>query len=337
MDLLRPVRAFDRRQQHSRWLSFPVAVLKKFGDDQASGLAALIAYYAFFSLFPLLLVFVTVLGFVLQGNPSAQEKISDSVLAQFPVIGGEVKGHTLQGHGLVLAIGAVTAILAGLAITTAAQNAFNRVWAVPFKQRPNFFVARGKGLGLLVLLGGLFVVATASSGLVTGGLGGTVVKLGAYVLSLGLNFALVIASFKLLTSIELPVRALVWGSAFGAVALELLQVLGTVYIDHVVKKSKNTYGTFALVIGVLVWLHLGGQITLVAAEINVVRARRLWPRSLLGPPATAADEEALRDLAEVEERYEEEQVEVEFEEPPPTEWPDGGTPGPEGATPAPEG
>jgi YihY family inner membrane protein len=273
------------------------------------------SYYAFFSLFPLLLVFVTILGFVLQGNPSAQKAVEDSVLAQLPVIGSQIKVGTLEGHGLALAIGIVASIFAGLAITTATQNAFNRVWAVPFKKRPNFFAASARGLLLLVVFGTLFVVATVSSGLVTGGLGGTAVKIGAYVLSLALNFALFFALFKLLTSLDLPAASLVWGAAFAAVAFEILQALGGFYIDHVVKKAQNTYGTFALVIGLLVWLHLIGQITLFGAEINVVRARRLYPRSLLGPPETAADERTLRDLAEVEERHEVEQVEVEFADP----------------------
>jgi YihY family inner membrane protein len=311
------LRAFDRRQQRSRWLAFPVAVLRKFGDDQAGSLAALIAYYAFFSLFPLLLVFVTVLGFVLQGNPSAQRSVEDSVLAQLPVIGSQIKVGTLEGHGLALAIGVVASIIAGLAITTATQNAFNRVWAVPFKKRPNYFAARVRGLLLLVVFGTLFVVATVSSGLVSGGLGGTAVKIGAYVLSLALNFGLFFALFKLLTSLDLPAGSLVYGAAFAAVAFEILQALGGFYINNVIKKAQNTYGTFALVIGLLVWLHLVGQVTLVAAEINVVHTRRLYPRSLLGPPTTAADERTLRHLAEVEERHENEQVDVAFADPKP--------------------
>src|ERR1700760_605724 len=102
MDLLRPVRAFDRAQQRRFWLAIPVAVVKKFGDDQAGSLAALIAYYAFFSLFPLLLVFVTVLGFVLQGNPHAQQAVQDSVLSQFPVIGRSIKLHALGGSATAL-------------------------------------------------------------------------------------------------------------------------------------------------------------------------------------------------------------------------------------------
>ena len=80
VDLLAPVKKFDGFQQRNRALRVPFAVIKKFGDDQAGSLAALVAYYAFFSLFPLLLVFVTVLGFVLHGDPSAQKSVANSVL-----------------------------------------------------------------------------------------------------------------------------------------------------------------------------------------------------------------------------------------------------------------
>jgi membrane protein len=313
VDLLAPVKKFDAFQQQSRALRIPFAVLKKFGDDQAGSLAALVAYYAFFSLFPLLLVFVTVLGFVLNGDPSAQKSVENSVLGQFPIINQQIKGHTLQGHSISLVIGVLTTLLAGMGVTAAAQNAFNRVWAVPFKHRPNFWQSRLRSLLLLLALGGLFVLATAASGLASGGLGGPLLKVAGIAISLAINFALFMASFKLLTSAELQARAFVAGAAVAAVAWEVLQVLGGLYIHHVVSKASNTYGTFALVIGVLAWLHLGAQLTLYGAELNSVLARKLYPRSLLGPPETGADQSTLRALAEVEERSDVQRIDVEFE------------------------
>jgi YihY family inner membrane protein len=315
MDLLAPVKAFDLRQQRSRWLAIPVAVVKKFGDDQAGSLAALVAYYAFFSLFPLLLVAVTVLGFVLQGDPSAQQSVDGSVLAHFPIVSDQIHNKTLQGHAIALVIGVVTSLLAGLGVTGAAQNAFNRVWAVPFKERPDFVKTRLRGLLLLVSLGGLFVIGTLASGLVSGGLSGPLLTVLGIVVSLAINLGLFVISFKLLTAAELSARSLVPGAAFAAVAWELLQVAGGLYVHHVVSKSTTTYGTFALVIGVLAWLHLGAQLTLYGAEINVVLARHLYPRSLFGPPETEADQSTLRALAEVEERSDHQQIDVEFDRP----------------------
>jgi membrane protein len=315
VDLLAPVKRFDAFQQHSRALRVPFAVIKKFGDDQAGSLAALVAYYAFFSLFPLLLVFVTVLGFVLNGDPSAQTSVANSVLGQFPVIASQIKGHQLQGHAISLVIGVLTTLLAGFGVTSAAQNAFNRVWAVPFKDRPNFFKSRLRSLLVVLSLGALFVVGTAASGLVSGGLGGPLVKVAGLVLSLAINLALFMLAFKLLTAAQLSWRELLPGAMFAAVAWAVLQSLGGVYIHHVVSKASNTYGTFALVIGVLAWLHLGSQLTIYGAELNSVLARRLYPRSLLGPPDTKADQSTLRSLAEVEERSDEQQVDVEFNTP----------------------
>src|ERR1700694_2028812 len=140
MSITNVLHELDRRQQRTRGVNFIAAVVRKFSDDQAGQLAALIAYYGFFSLFPLLLVFVTVLGFVLQGNPSAQNSVLHSALSQFPIIGDQLQKnvHSLKGSGLDLGIGLVGALLAGLGITSATQNAFNQIWHVPHKQRPNF-------------------------------------------------------------------------------------------------------------------------------------------------------------------------------------------------------
>ena len=312
MDLFRPVRALDRRQQHHRWIAIPIAVLKKFGDDQGGRLAALVAYYSFFSLFPLLLVFVTLLGYVLQGDPSAQKSVENSVLGQFPIIGEKITPHALQGSTVALVIGLLTSLWAGLGVTQAAQNALDTIWAVPLKHRANFVFSRLRGLALLVSLGVLFLLASLASGLVNGGLGGPLLKVAGVVLSLALNFALFMAAFRLMPSKTVEMRDLWVGVLFAAVFWEILQVLGGVYIGHVLKNAAGTYAQFGFVIALLVWLHLGAQLTLFAAEINVVLNRKLWPRSLFSP-AIEADKEALTALAKVEERSEQQTIDVRFD------------------------
>jgi uncharacterized BrkB/YihY/UPF0761 family membrane protein len=295
VDLLAPARTFDRYQQHHRFLAVPLAVIKKFGDDQGGSLAALVAYYAFFSIFPILLVFTTILGFVLQGDPGTRNSIVHTITKQIPVVG------------------LVTSLLAGLGVTSAAQNAFDRVWAVPFKERRDFIKSRLRGLLLLVALGALFIVATGASGLVAGGLGGTWAKVGAIVLSLAINVGLFAAAFRFMTSAEVATRCLWVGIVVAAVFWEILQVVGGIYIGHVLRNANSHYGVFATVIALLVFLHLGAQLTVYAAEVNVVVTRKLWPRSLLGPPQAPADERALTALAKVEERHDVERVEVEFD------------------------
>ena len=291
-------------------------MFKKFSDDQAGGLAALIAYYAFFSLFPLLLVFVTILGFVLQGDHSAQESIRNSVLAQFPVIGKQLQGKQLEGHTVALVIGLIAALWAGLGVTQAIQNAFDTVWAVPFKERPDFLRKRLRGFAFVALLGIMFLISSVVSGLATSGLGGPAVKVVGIALSLLLNFCMFAAAFRLLTAASVATRCLWIGVGIGAVMWEILQILGGIYVSHVVRHASSTYGFFAFVIGLLAWLHLGAQMTLYSAEVNVVLVRRLWPRSLLDPPV-AGDEKTLTALAKVQERNEREKIDVRFDPPSP--------------------
>jgi YihY family inner membrane protein len=308
--------ALDRAQQRRRGVRFVAAVIKKFSDDQATQLAALIAYYGFFSLFPLLLVFVTILGFVLQGNPSAQESVVHSTLSQFPIIGDQLQRniHSVRGSGVSLAIGLAGSLFAGLGITGATQNAFNQVWYVPHKHRPNFVMWRLRGLLLLVLLGLLAIVSTVVAGFVVGSGHDALTVIAGTVVALGVNLLLFFAAFRLLTTSAVQTRDLLPGVVVGAVLWQIIQHLGGLYVEHVVRHAQETSGLFAFVLGLLAWLYLGGQITLLAAEVNVVRARHLWPRSFFSDPLLPADKRALTASAEVEERIHEENVEVEFDE-----------------------
>ena len=312
MDILRPVRVFDEFQQRHRALAIPMAVIKKFGDDQAGSLAALVAYYAFFSLVPLLLVMVTILGFVLQGHPSWQTSIEQSVTNQFRGATGFLKVTALKGSVAVLVIGVLTSLWSGLGVTQAAQNAFDRVWAVPFKDRPDYIHRRLRGLGLLASLGTLFIVATGASGLVTGGLGKSpLLTVAGIVVSLLVNVVLFLAAFRFMTARTIKTRCMWIGVVAAAIFWEILQVAGGYYIGHVVRHAEAAYGGLGVVIGLLVFMHLGAQLTLYAAEINVVLNRKLYPRSLFSP-RVPADEKTLRALAEVEQRHESEHIDVTF-------------------------
>src|SRR5205809_4666591 len=165
----RTMHRIDERQQRNRYVAFPFAVFKKFGDDQAGNLAALIAYYGFFSLFPLLLTFVSVLGLALRGHKGLQDSIVHSALRDFPVIGDQIAKniHSISGNGVALAIGIAGTLWAGMGVTQAAQNAMNQIWDVPRKDWPNFFKSRLRGLLMPAILGTLTVGATFMSGLST--------------------------------------------------------------------------------------------------------------------------------------------------------------------------
>jgi YihY family inner membrane protein len=312
----------DRVQQERSWLAFPLAVYQKFSDDQAGNLASLLAYYAFFSVFPLLLVMVTVLGFVLQGTPSLQDRVFDTALGFFPIIGRHDAVHPLTGSVVALVIGLALALWSGLAVVSQAQVAFNTVLSVPRADWPGFVPRVLRSLELLVVGGGGLIVTTLISGAVTGAgsfgfaLGAGLRVLGA-VLAVVLDTMLFTLLFKRLTVRRVGWRECLPGAAFAAVCWYGLQLAGTALVAHELKGASSTYGTFATVIGLLAFFHLEAQLTLYAAEINAVRIDRLWPRglkSLVNTPTTEADHRAYASYAE-RDRFaspEEERVEVTF-------------------------
>src|SRR5579871_2624160 len=320
MDLLAPVKAFDRLQRRHRPLAIPVAVLRNFSDQRAGVWAVQIAYYAFLSLFPLLLVFVSILGFVLQGDPGARHAIVNSALREFPIIGS--RPGRLAGSGVGLSLGLIGALWSGLGVTLAVENAFYWVYAIGPRSQPNFLSRRWRSLKLLAAAGLLQIVATAAAGAVSGGIGGgALVTVLGLLVALTLNLVLFFAVFRFLIPQVVPTRELWPGIILAAVGWEVLQSLGGLYVAHVVKGASETYGTFATVIGLFAWLYLGARVVVYAAEINVVLTRHLWPRSIMDPPEPA-DRRARAALAKMEERDDKETVDVTFHPPDHEQAPD---------------
>jgi len=294
-------RRVDAIQKQKSFLGFLIGVVKKFGDDQAGYLAALVAYYAFFSIFPLLLVFATVLGFVLQNNHKLQDSIIKTVQNNFPVLGQSFQIGHLRGSGIGLIIGLVFALLAGIGVIQALQYAMDEIWGVPKRRRPNFFVSRLRALIMLAILGVAMIAATAASNLPFGFLG-----------SLLLNVGIAVVAFKVLTVADITWLDVLPGAIVAGVALTLLQTFGGLLVRHTLKNASATYGTFAVVIGLLSFIYLGAQITLYAAEINVVKKKHLWPRSLVDDP-TPGDQEVFTQRAKIEERHPDENIRVSFD------------------------
>ncbi|MDQ4148635.1 MAG: YihY/virulence factor BrkB family protein [Actinomycetota bacterium] len=309
---------FDGYQQQHRWLAIPLAVAKKFSDDKAGYLAALVAYYAFFSLFPLLLVLVTALGFFLGRNSEFQQRVVNSVLTQFPIIGDQIRENiqSIRGSGVALAIGIAGTLLAGLAVIQALQHGMDEIWNVPVSERPNFLISKLRSLLMLLVLGGGAIGATLVSGIAAGGSGGVwsiPLRFAGFIGSLALNFGLFMVAFRVLTVAPISWRDVWKGALFAAVAWALLQHLGSFYVSRQLRNAGQVYGFFAIVIGLLSWLYVGAQLTLLAAETNVVLARRLWPRSLSKQgDVTHAETRALSGLAEQEQRHPRESIDVSF-------------------------
>ena len=305
--------AIDRFQQRHSLLGFPFGVVKKYGDDLGGRHAALLAHYGFLSLFPLLLVFATVLGYILDGDPELQEQLIETLADQFPVAGAQIEGsiRAIQGSGLALVVGVAGTLWGGLGITQSFQDAMNDVWNIPRRRRPSFWWRLARGLGALLLVAGELVAATVLAQLSIAGPGllRRVDLLGGSFL---LNLALLLVIFQLLTGMAVRWRWLVPGAVVGALGWSVLQSVGVSIVDRQLEQANLVYGVFAVVIVLLGWLYLSSQLVLYAAEINVVLARRLWPRSLLQAPLTEPDRQVLTALARNEERRPEQRVQVSF-------------------------
>jgi YihY family inner membrane protein len=310
----RQVRRIDRFQQRHIVLAFPWAVMQKFGNDQAGGKAALMAYYGLFALFPLLLLLATILGFVLAGNAALREQMINSAVRKIPVIGDQISSqvHPLEGNSAALIVGIIGTIYGSLGIGFAAQNAMNTVWNIPFVRWPNIWKRYLRTFGVIGLLGLGVVGSTALSVFATAIANGVAATVFSVAGSFLVNLGLFLLAFMVLTAEPLRPRDVAVGVVTAAVFWQALQLIGTWYVARGLANASPTYGVFAVVITLLGWLYLGSQLTLLAAEINVVLRYRLWPRSVTQPPLTRADKLTLARLARMETRRPEQVVSTYF-------------------------
>ncbi len=280
--------AFQRRHPAA---GFPIGVAYKYFDDGGGYLAALIAYYGFVSLFPLLLLLSTVLGFVLSGDVALQQRVLDSALSQFPVVGGQLGEPKAIGGGVVgLVVGIAGSLYGGLGVAQAFQYAMNTAWAVPKNSRPNPFKARGRSVVLLATAGVAVLGTTVLAAL--GGEAssfGVVAKVALFVASIAVNAAVFVFAFRIAAARDLSVRDVAPGAVAAAVVWQLLQTFGVVYVGHVVNGASATNGVFALVLGLLAFLYVSATVVVLCVEVNVVRVDRLHPRALLTPFTDAVD------------------------------------------------
>lgn len=315
----RELRRLDRAQQRHTAPAFVVGVIKKYGDDNGGILASSLAHSAFVSVFPLLLILVTILGIVASGDPAVYDNVHHAVDQQFPVI-----GPILVGHIHALRQSSVTGLIVGLVVlvwgaTGLAQSGLftmAQVWNLPGPARPGYVPRLGRCLLFLGVLGTGVVVTTGLSALNTFGHHLLVFVALAEVLAVAANIGLYFIGFRALTPKGVPSRALLPGAVAGGMAWTVLQALGVVVVHHLLHSS-SIYGVFfATVLGLVAWLYLAVQVTVYAAEINVVLARHLWPRSIIQPPLTEADRSSMALQALQNQRREEQDVTVSFNDRP---------------------
>ncbi|OBI56824.1 YihY/virulence factor BrkB family protein [Mycobacterium sp. E787] len=275
----------DRLQRRNRAVGVVIAVFYKYLDDQGGYLSALITYYGFVSLFPLLLLLTTGLGVILAGRPDLQDQVLHSTLSQFPVIGSQLhQPEGLSGGTVAVVVGIVGALYGGLGVGQAVQNAMDSVWAVPRNKRPNPIRSRLRSLLLLLVLGSAAVTATvlSAAGQATGALG-FVGKIGVTLAAVAINGLICLVAFRVTTARPLTYRQVWPGALAAALIWQVLQRFGAGYVAHTVKSASATNSVFALVLGLLAFLFLVSSTLVLCAEINVVLVDQLYPRALLTP------------------------------------------------------
>ncbi len=317
MNLLGPVQrvmgALDSWQRRNRWAGVPYGVMKKFGDDNANLLVVSLAWYGFTAIFPLLLIVVTLFGFI------GQQSIGTGIvktLHQFPVIGSSfnpASSTALHGSTFGLIIGLIGLLYGAQGVTQTAQQAMATVWNIPQVERTGFLPRLARSLTGLFTIGISFVLNSLVTGYVTGGTLNTALRvlilLGLLVVNVGLYYA----SFVVLTAKAVSARRLLPGAIVGAVGFTALITVGTGLVTHQLKHANATYGAFGSVIGIVAFLLLLAKLTIYGAELNPVLARSLYPRALpMGGEPTAADQWVLTDLVHAERRREDQAIGVGF-------------------------
>ncbi|WP_066903072.1 YihY/virulence factor BrkB family protein [Millisia brevis] len=322
----------DRFQRRYPASGFPLAVVYKFVDDQGGYLAALIAYYAFISLFPLLLILTTVLGFVLQDDPDLQERIVDSALSQIPVVGFQLGDPSQIGGGAAgVTIGVIGAVYGGLGVSVAVQNAMNVVWSVPRNDRPNPIRVRIRGAMLLSTVGSAIVALTVVNGIASAIQLGTAGRLFAMAGSVVVTTVVFTIAFRIGTARPVSVRDVFPGALAAAIGWQVLQTFGSVYVQEVIARATASNGVFAVVLGLLAFLYIAAVLIVFSLEFNAVRVDKLYPRSLLTPftdnvVLTPGDEAAYTAQAKAQRSKGFEKIRVSFDNPADTPPDTGGTP-----------
>lgn len=297
MSVLRRLLAgIDRFQRRHRAAAVLYAIVKKYGDDNAGSLASQLTFSMFLTVFPLLLLLVTLSSVLLAGDPSARARVASSAFGQFPIVGSYLAKNVHALHrssilGLVFGVLGLAYGCRGLAQT--GQYAMAQIWNIPMVDRPGFLAGLGRSMQFLGLAGIGLVATTVLSGFGTFGSHAAVLGYLAEVVAIGLNVGLFFGAFRLLTPKVVGSWSLWRGSLLAGAVWTGVQAAGGYVVGHDLKGASATYGMFAIVLGLVAWISLGVTITLYAAELNAVRERRLWPRGLVQPPLTEADERSL--------------------------------------------
>ncbi|MCU1363214.1 MAG: putative ribonuclease, partial [Acidimicrobiaceae bacterium] len=246
--------------------------------------------------FPLLLLLITVLGIVLANNPADRARVLHTAVGQFPIIGQQLAHniHAIKRSSVLgLIFGLLGLVYGSTGLAQAGLFAMEQVWNIPAVARPSYLIRMIRAVVFLVVLAVGLIVTTALAGFGTFGRHNLWLGLVGEVLAAAVNVLLYLAAFRTLTPRQVATRSLLPGVIVGGIAWTVLQAVGGYVVGHDLKGASALYGLFGLVLGLVAWIYLGAKFTIYSAEVNTVVHHRLWPRGLVHPPLTEADQRSL--------------------------------------------
>jgi YihY family inner membrane protein len=285
MDFLnRRLRWIDRAQRSHPVTSFPIAVIKKYSEDKGGYQAALLTYYGFLSLFPALLIVITLVRWTLGSDSHLKQRVITSITNYFPLIGSDLQQnlHGFSKTGLPLLLGIAVLVYGLRGAADVFRHTVNNVWRVPEKERSGFWPALGRSALIVLVAGGGFLGSAILTSYARAAKHDDVIRAILLLASAGVIFATFLTATTLAVNRQLRRRVLWAGAATTTIALVLLQGLGGYFIARELKNLNNLYGTFAVVLGFFFLIYLQSQIIVYSMEISSVKALKLWPRKLVG-------------------------------------------------------
>jgi YihY family inner membrane protein len=294
MSPLAAVDAADRWQRRHPVAGFPVAVLKRYGEDHGGWLGGIVTYYGFFALAPLLAVVMTVLTVVFEDEPSRRDQLLAAIREVLPFVGQDMQQSLapIVGNPFAVVVGVIVALWGGINAVRVAQDTMNRMWGVPRYRRPGFARAAARGAIVVALLGAGLVVTAVITGITLGHRLPLLTALGTGVVTCVANTAIAMGLFRLLVARRLTLRELLPGAVLVGIGSYVLTLAGGLYVQHVVAGASSLYGSFATMVGLFAWIALLVQTVVYGTLVDVVRVERLWPRSLTGRDLDAGDRRA---------------------------------------------
>lgn len=306
--------ALDSFQQKYKVLALPFAIVKKYGDDNGGYQAALMTYYGFLSVFPLMLVMVTVLQLVFNDNPAVRTEIIEGIRAFFPLLGDQLQQnvHSIGKTGAGLAVGLLVAFYGARGAADVFRHIMNDIWQVPRMRRAGFPKNIMDSLVIMATATLGFVATVAVSAFSTT-LGHSVwVKILVNIAGLLVIFGVLLFISRWATMRRVPFKDMLFGSATAAVIIQILLTFGSILVAHQLKNLNALYGTFAIVLGLLFWIYLIAQVVVYAIEIDSVRHFKLYPRAIQGDKPTPADLKAYELYVHVDQFIPKEHIDVRF-------------------------